>query len=204
MTAPWLLVVSPDLARDPLVEFARAVFSALREHPDADRAALLVRCPSLTPRDLIATCRALDRGRVKLFMSGRVDLASAIHADGVHLKERSVLTPDARAHFSGTIGRSRHDRAGIARSASAQPDYITLSPFDQVPGKNAPLGAAAFRALVAETTIPVLALGGVGLDNLALVLDAGADGVAVSRAVASDPCVASQLLERLSLHHHAS
>lgn len=136
-----------------------------------------------TGRELLAEGRAMraacTRSGASLFVSARVDLARVLDAQGVHLPERGMDVADARAIFSGTIGVSRHDRAGLSRERGA--DYAVLSPFAETPGKGAPLGAEAFAALVRDAPCPVLALGGITPANASDALRSGAHGLAAIR-----------------------
>jgi thiamine-phosphate pyrophosphorylase len=117
--------------------------------------------------------------------------AQGAGAAGVHLPAgtrpgaaRLALGPKA------LVGCSAHGRAELALAAEA--DYATLSPVfssPSKPGYGPALGLDRFAAMVAESGVPVLALGGVDAGNVALCLEAGAAGVAVMGAVmaAHDP-----------------
>lgn len=149
----------------------RAVAFGVRDHdaPTRTRVALA--------RALIALGRPVA-ARVLIF--DRIDLALAVDADGVHLAERSVDTADARVLLGDRfLGRSCHDEAGIA--AAGDVDAITLSPLFASPGKGEPLGVSRFAALVALSTRPVIALGGIDASNAATAL-ALASGIATIRA----------------------
>ncbi len=134
---------------------------------------------------------------VTLLVHDRADVAALVRA-GVHLPERGLDAQDARAVLGprAIVGASCPDAAGLSRRASEGCDYVVLGPFVSVPGKNAPLGAAAFAAMRATVSIPVLALGGVGPRNAASARAAGAAGVAAVRSVlaADDPATALRAL----------
>ena len=149
----------------------------------APEAALLLRRPTTSDRQLLAEARALT-GPLPLLMHRRPDLAMLVGAAGVHLPERGLPIRDVRALLGeeALIGVSRHDGPGLAAAAGA--DYATLSPFRQVAGKNPPLGASGFReARSAAPRLHVLALGGLSASNCEEALEAGADGIAVLRGV---------------------
>jgi thiamine-phosphate pyrophosphorylase len=91
------------------------------------------------------------------------------------------------------IGYSAHSLAEAAAAFAAAAHFVTLSPVFDTPSKRdilAPCGPDIFgetrRTLGGR---PVVALGGIDLQNAPAVIEAGADGVAVMRAVmeASDP-----------------
>lgn len=137
-------------------------------------------------RALIPLARAAD-GLV--FVGDRADIARACDADGVHLPERAYA-PAELAGWPLLRSRAAHDVTG-AQAFATQVDALIASPFGEVPGKGAALGAAGLRAIVeAARATPVIALGGVN-DAAAVraCLGAGARGVAVRRALldADDP-----------------
>jgi thiamine-phosphate pyrophosphorylase len=132
-------------------------------------------------------------GRVgaTLLIHGRVDVALAVGADGVHLPEDGLSPVDARRLLgdAALVGVSRHDAAGLLLASQEGADFATLSPFAASPGKGPPLGDEGFAAALRHTSLPVLALGGVDPATAAQARTAGAAGVAVIRAVhtAADP-----------------
>jgi len=128
----------------------------------------------------------------RLFVHDRVDLALVVGADGVHLASRSIDARDARRLLGDRawIGRSCHDEGELLRAVDEGVNAVTLSPVFASPGKGTPLGVDRFRAMRAKVpSMHVLALGGIDASNAASARDAGADGVAVIRAVlaAHDP-----------------
>lgn len=143
--------------------------------------------------DLLRTLRPLLRavGGV-LCVHGSLDLARLV--DGVHLPDggdvaaaRALLGPVA------LIGLSCHDRAGLAAAARAGADYATLSPIFPSPSKPG-YGPVLGPASLADAPLPVLALGGVGPDNLAACRKAGAAGAAVMGGPMRDPALMAGLL----------
>ncbi len=169
------------LERALSVDGAEGIAVGVRDHdaPDAQRIAFA--------RALLPIVR---RRGARLLVHDRVDIARTIGADGVQLGSRSVPAGEARAVLgSGTlIGRSCHDADELARAAAEGADFATLSPLFASPGKGVPLGLATFRSLRATVpTLRVLALGGIDVQNVHAAREAGADGVAVIRAVLRAP-----------------
>jgi thiamine-phosphate pyrophosphorylase len=131
--------------------------------------------------------------RTRLLINSRTDVAIAAGADGVHLRaddvkphevrqvlEVSVHRPPATDHF--LVASSCHTAADIFRAESDKTDFAVFAP---VFGKRdaagtQPTGLAALRE-VCRAKIPVLALGGVNLENAASCLNAGAAGIAAIR-----------------------
>ena len=136
-----------------------------------------------------------------LSVNGRVDVAKHIEADGVHLGETGIPVERARSVLAeALIGVSRHDGDGLLAAERALADYAFLSPVFEVPGKNQPLGIDGFATTAAQCSIPVIALGGIGPDDVRPLIDAGAYGIAIRRAIyeAEDPAAAlGQFLDAL-------
>lgn len=137
-----------------------------------------------TARDLAWRCK--DRGAA-LVVGDRADVALAAGADGVQLGFRSPPARKVRPWFDGWIGVSCHSESELRQAERAGADYAVLSPVFGVPSKGAPLGTALFERLRATVDLPVLGLGGIEESNADEVRAAGADGVAVIRALRDAP-----------------
>jgi thiamine-phosphate pyrophosphorylase len=117
------------------------------------------------------------------------DVAAAVEcaAHGVHLPRGGDVAAARAALGEGAlIGVSAHDLAEAETAAGAGADYVTLSPiFDSrsKPGYGPALGLAGLSAVAARLPIPVVALGGIDLENALACLSAGAEAVAVMGAV---------------------
>ena len=88
-----------------------------------------------------------------------------------------------RPWFPGWLGVSCHSESDLQRAQQAKADYAVLSPIYGVPEKGTPLGPLLFGRWRATTTLPVVGLGGIDASNVTEVRAAGADGVAVIRAL---------------------
>jgi thiamine-phosphate pyrophosphorylase len=133
-----------------------------------------------------------DHGALFL-VNDRLDLALAVDADGVHLGQddlppavaRRLLGPDR------LIGRSTHNPEQLAQAVADGCDYVGVGPVQATPTKpgRAPVGLDAVRRAAATCPIPWYAIGGVDLSNLPAAQAAGAQRVAVVRAItaAADP-----------------
>ncbi|MBX3027307.1 thiamine phosphate synthase [bacterium] len=168
--------------------------------------AVQVRERDLATRPLLALATAL-RGATRaagaaLLINDRVDVALACDADGVHLPGHSFAVAEARALLGPRrlIGVSTHHPDEIAAAAAAGADFAVFGPIFATPSKAAfgpPLGLAALAAARgAAPALPLLAIGGVDATNAAAVRAAGADGIAVIRALlaADDPAAAAAAL----------
>jgi thiamine-phosphate pyrophosphorylase len=152
-------------------------------------AALQLREKDLDDRDLFTLARlarTLLPPPIPLLVNGRLDIALAAGADGVHLPADGVPAPPLRARFgaaaAGTllIGRSTHSVAEVERARDEGADYATFGPVYATPGKGEPVGLAEL-ARAAATGLPVYALGGVTLDRFGELAAAGAAGIAAIR-----------------------
>ena len=119
---------------------------------------------------------------IRVLVNGRVDLALAAGADGVHLPADGIPVAALRARFgqSVLIGRSTHRLPEVESARDAGADYVTFGPVYETPGKGAPVGVAEL-ARAAAAGIPVYALGGVTLERFGELAGAGAAGIAAIR-----------------------
>jgi thiamine-phosphate pyrophosphorylase len=114
----------------------------------------------------------------KILINDRADIALACGADGVHLRDGSVV-PGLFRGRGLIISTACHNPVEVGRACGA--DYILLgpvfAPLSKVSGM-APLGLNAITQAAGLTSIPILALGGVTESNAHLCFEAGAAGVA--------------------------
>ena len=146
--------------------------------------------------------RELTRRTGTLFViNDRLEIALACGADGVHLGHEDVPVPQARSLAGDRllIGRSTHSIEEARRVQEEGADYIGVGPVFATPTKPGyrAVGLELVRQASTEIRIPWVAIGGIDLQNLRLVLSAGAARVAVVRAVAaaSDPEAAARALK---------
>ena len=134
---------------------------------------------------LAASAAGITTGSAtKLLINDRADITAAAGADGVHLTSSSLPTAVVRQAFGDgfLIGVSTHSlgEASLARSSGA--DFVVFGPVFETTSKReygAPLGLNNLATVCAELSpFPILALGGVTLDNVAECIRAGAGGVA--------------------------
>jgi thiamine-phosphate pyrophosphorylase len=140
---------------------------------------------------------ALELSRVarqhgaQLSINDRLDVALAVGAGGVHLAGQSLPVAAAVKLAGGRVlvGRSVHSLDEAIGAAADGADYVTFGhvfPTTSHPGLP-PRGLVELAAIVQAVDIPVLAIGGIGLDNLDAVLQTGCAGIAVISAILSDP-----------------
>ncbi|HYN85600.1 MAG TPA: thiamine phosphate synthase [Pyrinomonadaceae bacterium] len=151
------------------------------------------RLTARTLYELAARSAAVARGgRTRLLVNDRADVARAAPCDGVHLASDSLDAATVRRLFGPdfVVGVSTHSLAEARAARDAGADFVILGPVFDTPSKRAygpPLGLAALEeAARALAPFPVVAVGGIEVENLASVFDAGAAGVAAIRMF-SDP-----------------
>lgn len=179
---PIICLVTAGLAPrrpvlDIIVEAARAGVDLVQ-----------IREPRLDDRALIDLARrAVDATRdwpARIVLNDRFDVALAAGASGVHLRAQSP--PAARVHAAAPegflVGRSVHDlEEAMAVEAAGGCDYLvfgTVFPSASKRAGHPASGIEALRAVCSSIRIPVLAIGGISIGNVAAIRSAGASGIA--------------------------
>jgi thiamine-phosphate pyrophosphorylase len=149
-----------------------------------------------------------DPRPTRILINDRVDLALTHGAAGVHLGESSLPVHEVkrliRSRASGRdflIGVSCHTLEGAKSAATGGADYLLFGPIFPTPSKAAfgePQGVARLAEICGSLTIPVLAIGGITLENAGACFRAGAAGIAAIRLFqdAPDPGAAVQALRQ--------
>jgi thiamine-phosphate pyrophosphorylase len=141
----------------------------------------------------------------RIVINDRVDLALALNADGVHLGQDD-MPPHAARKLLGPkaiIGFSSHNVQQAHQALELPINYLAIGPIFRTTSKHYTaevLGLEGLRAVRGVVgTMPLVAIGGITQDNVRLVIDAGADSVAVISALLSSPTEIS-LRTRLFFH----
>ena len=128
---------------------------------------------------------------VPFIVNDDVELARELDADGVHIGQDDGNISEARKILGPKkiIGVSTHNLEEAIQAQADGADYIGFGAMYPTQSKEiihlpGPGRLADFRG---KLTIPVVAIGGITRDNVATVIDAGADAVAVISAVLSSP-----------------
>jgi thiamine-phosphate pyrophosphorylase len=143
-----------------------------------------------------------DRGGALLIVNDRPDVARLIDAAGVHLGQEDIDPAAAREILGpGKIsGLSTHNteqlRAALQWSCI---DYVAYGPVFPTRSKERPdpvQGLEALRKAAVMASLPLVAIGGITLETIAQVIEAGANAAAVIGAIgeSSDPCAATRAL----------
>lgn len=130
-----------------------------------------------TLRDLTRAVVALCEGTsTRVLVNNRADVALVAGAHGVHLRDDGWPASRVRAlHPAWIIGRSVHEETRVPPSDAI--DFVVFGAVFGSTGKPA-RGLEALRAMVAVCPVPVMAIGGITVENAAQAQAAGAAGVA--------------------------
>jgi len=136
-------------------------------------------------RAILPLCRQYH---VPLIINDSVKLCLALDADGVHLGADDGNLAEARARLGAgkILGASCYNRLDLALSAAqAGADYVAFGAcFASGTKPNAPVASLQLFAQAGQALdVPLVAIGGITLNNAAQVIEAGADAVAVVGAL---------------------
>jgi len=126
----------------------------------------------------------LRNRQTKILVNDRADVAIAAGADGVHLTSSSLPPGIIRETFGGEIliGVSTHTEEEVIAAREQGADFVVFGPVFETRSKvryGEPQGLSRLSSVVSRvSSFPVLALGGVNVDNAHDCLRAGAAGVA--------------------------
>jgi thiamine-phosphate pyrophosphorylase len=143
-------------------------------------------------REIIEICRDMKRlcedADVTFIVNDRVDVAIASEADGVHLGQGDFPIPLARKLLGENciIGGSAVTLEEAQECFSQRADYIGFGPVYPTTSKDdaGPVtGIALLEEVVKAVPVPIIAIGGVTVENTPEVIRAGAQGIAVISAV---------------------
>ena len=139
------------------------------------------------------------RSNTRLLINSRVDVALTAGADGVHLRSNDLAASEARAIWAKSakrtdclIGVSCHSLEDVLSAESHGADFVVFGPVFGKQGSSEPaVGTQAIVRIVSRggpvdrrleagqsLSMPVIALGGVTVENAAACVRAGAAGVA--------------------------
>jgi thiamine-phosphate pyrophosphorylase len=146
--------------------------------------ALPIRELEMLACDAARVIRKSPGEKTRLLLNSRSDVAIASAADGVHLRSDDVSPEEVRSLWRNTdtrtpvIGASCHSLADVQRVKAESANFAVFGPvFGKKQGDSRPVGLDVLRQACA-IGIPVLALGGVTLENARACADAGAAGIA--------------------------
>jgi thiamine-phosphate pyrophosphorylase len=156
-------------------------------------------------RDLFAASQEVarlcrERG-ARLIVNDRADFAALLKA-GLHVGQDDLSPRDARKLLGSDaiIGLSSHSTAQLASAAGEPVDYMALGPIFATASKRKPdavVGLDEIRRCRGLMEKPLVAIGGITLENARDVWSAGADSVAVIAGLLHAAPTARALRERM-------
>lgn len=201
-----LYLVATPRAGMPEGEFLERVHAALEGGVDV----LQLRCKEW---DALPYLRLAERvGRlardagVPFIVNDRTDIALAAGADGVHLGQQDLPVAWARRIAPDLmIGRSSHEPAHAEQAIVEEASYFAVGPVWDTPTKpgRRAAGLSYVRDVASRSIdVPWFAIGGITLENVHEVLEAGATRIAVVRAIldARDPADAARSFAEALAH----
>lgn len=135
--------------------------------------------------EILKRCRQYN---ALCIVNDRVDIAMASEADGVHLGQDDLPAAAARKLLgkSRIIGVSASTAEEALQAEKEGADYIGFGhiyPTISKQKEHAPLGPENLQKTVNSISLPVIAIGGINVENAPLLISCGASGVAVISAV---------------------
>jgi len=163
-----------------------------------------------SPRGLYETARqlaALVRRAGGLFVvNDRADIALAADADGVHVGQDDLPVESARQVVGRgkLVGFSTHNPEQVREADRSTADYVAFGPIYSTTSKANPDPLVGLEGLAHARTLtrkPLVAIGGITLENVRPVLEAGADSMAIIRGLVGAKDIAQRAREFLSMLH---
>ena len=129
--------------------------------------------------------KAVDGTKCEVVVNDYWQAAIAEGADHIHLGQEDIETADiSTIKKSGlTLGISTHDRDELETALRHKPDYIALGPIYETTLKKMPFAPQGlerigeWKKLIGK--IPLIAIGGIKLEQATAIFAAGADSIAV-------------------------
>ena len=184
------------LITPPTLE-ARAFTDVLARALDAgDVACLQLRLKAVSDDDIRRTAEILmpvaQSRDVAFLMNDRPDLAAELSCDGVHIGQEDASYAEARKLVGPDriVGVTCHDSRHLAmEAAEAGADYVAFGAFFPTVTKAAKTRAEPelLRWWAEMMVVPCVAIGGITVENAAVLVEAGADFLAVSSGVWNHP-----------------
>jgi thiamine-phosphate pyrophosphorylase len=127
------------------------------------------------------------RSDTPLIVNDHAEIAAQVLVEGVHVgqDDDSIAVARQKAGRDLIVGKSTHSVAQAHTAQSEGADYVGFGPIFATPTKPdyKPIGPGAIRQVHLDVGIPIFCIGGINIDNLQQVIDAGAKRVAMVSAL---------------------
>ncbi|MEN6390115.1 MAG: thiamine phosphate synthase [Syntrophomonas sp.] len=147
---------------------------------------------------------ALQESGVPLIINDRLDIAMAVDADGLHIGQEDLPLSEVIRLWGkekiiglsvSSLEEAREGEKGGAGYLGLGPVYATATKTDAAD----PTGLMLLSEVKSSVNIPVVAIGGIDMSNLAAVRDNGADGAAVVSCLMDAPDIEKSAREMVEL-----
>ena len=199
----WLQIREKDLSAKDCATLTREALQRVARSPSTAAAAVVTAAKSplrateagaAEPAVTGAAAAKFSSNRTmpaRILVNDRLDVAMSENAGGVHLSDKSLPVAEAKrladSQAGGRdflVGVSCHSLEDAKSAEAGGADYLFFGPVFATPSKTA-FGAPQGLELLAEVcrvvSVPVLAIGGVTLENSSACVAAGASGIAAIR-----------------------
>jgi len=167
-----------------------------------------LRAKELKSGELIETASAIlkmcRKENVTFIINDRVDIVMITDADGVHLGLEDIPLRDARTLLGKNkiIGGTAHSLKEAVTAKKNGADYIGYGHIYSTYSKykpESPKGLLNLKNVVRKINVPIIAIGGIGIDNAAEVMNIGCYGIAVIGSIvkAENPIMAVKKLSNV-------
>jgi thiamine-phosphate pyrophosphorylase len=127
------------------------------------------------------------RSSTPLIVNDHAKIANQVPVEGVHIgqDDDSIEVARSKAGRAVLIGKSTHSLEQALAAQREGADYIGFGPIFATPTKPdyAPIGLTDIRRVHSEISLPIFCIGGINIDNLQSVIDAGAKRVVMVSAL---------------------
>lgn len=134
---------------------------------------------------------------IAFIIDDRVDIALAAEADGVHLGQTDMPLKTARKLLGNKIiGVTVHNVKEAIEAEKDGADYLGISPIFETTTKEdagKAVGIKLIKEIKKVSSLPLIAIGGITLENAKEVVEAGADGLCAISAVMSKENVKEEI-----------
>jgi thiamine-phosphate pyrophosphorylase len=122
-----------------------------------------------------------------LIVNDHAEIAARVPVEGVHVgqEDDSILLARQKARRDLIVGKSTHDLEQAHAAQGEGADYIGFGPIFATPTKPdyGPIGLSDIRQVHLDVGVPIFCIGGINVDNLQQVIDAGAKRVVMVSAL---------------------
>ena len=127
------------------------------------------------------------RSNTPLIVNDHAEIAAQVPVEGVHVgqEDDSIVVARQKAGRNLIIGKSTHSLAQAHTAQGEGADYIGFGPVFATPTKPdyKPIGLGDIRQVHLDVGIPIFCIGGINIDNLQQVIDAGGTRVVMVSAL---------------------